>query len=171
MDVLRCCQYNSPVPSSLGSVSTSLRGIGGPWGWWWGWWARWWGDIMPAQEMSADTLSPGGSPEGAWYIEPMAGCRLGWGELTQSCIELGNTAVIPGMWQVIRGTGNVKLTWRHHSAAQHVKAHFMFHLKGRVWRCCFKKYLVYVMKGQSKEAVATIVLWSIMKHLAGYCWW
>lgn len=52
---------------------------------------------MPAQERSHDTLSPGGSPEGAWYIEPMAGCRLGWGELTQSCIELGNTAVIPGM--------------------------------------------------------------------------
>ena len=48
---LRCCQYNSPVPSSLGSVSTSLRGIGGPWGWWWGWWARWWGDIMPAHHM------------------------------------------------------------------------------------------------------------------------
>lgn len=28
-------------------------------------------------------------------MEPMAGWRLGWGELTQSCIELGNTAVIP----------------------------------------------------------------------------
>ena len=33
-------------------------------------------------------------------MEPMAGWRLGWGELTQSCIELGNTAVIPGVRHV-----------------------------------------------------------------------
>ena len=50
---------------------------------------------MPGHRgLSADLMTRG-SPEGDWYIEPMAGWRLGWGELTQSGMELGNTAVIP----------------------------------------------------------------------------
>ena len=82
---------------------------------------------------------PGAHLRGPGTSSPWPGAGWGGGSwhspasssVTQrSSLECDDLYGTRGMWR--------QLTWRHHSAAQHVKAHFMFHLKERVWRSCLK---------------------------------